>query len=126
MGIHRLRKDGTVHLQEPGLFKRLNADVNDWLKGVTAFGRAKDQSMKIMIESAGVRKRALIQVYQTYHKSSLEETLLRIVPGKASTKSGPTEQFFEMWLNTDAAYIQKLVLSMPNPITAVFWAHVFF
>ncbi|KAI4881818.1 hypothetical protein NFI96_006034, partial [Prochilodus magdalenae] len=49
---------------------------------------------------------------------SLQEILLGILPGKASTKS---DQVFDDQVS-DLAYIQKLVQSMPNPVTAVIGA----
>ena len=52
-------------------------------------GMAKDHSVKEVAESAGEWKRTVIRVY------SLQGILLGIVPGKASTKSGPTDQFFD-------------------------------
>ena len=39
------------------------------LKGVIAFGHAKDHSVKEVAESAGVWKRTVIQVYQQWLKS---------------------------------------------------------
>ena len=55
----------------PCVGKDSKADVNDWLKGVPAFGRAKDHSVKAeeVAESAGVWKRMVIQVYQQCLKS---------------------------------------------------------
>ncbi|KAI4893127.1 hypothetical protein NFI96_004233 [Prochilodus magdalenae] len=79
---------------------RRAADVNDWLKGVTEHvGVAKDHSVKEAAESAGVWKRTLIRVYQQWENPSLQGILLGIVPGKASTTSGPPDQYFDaVWL----------------------------
>ncbi|KAI4875435.1 hypothetical protein NFI96_005875 [Prochilodus magdalenae] len=57
---------------------------------------AKDHSVKEVAESAGVWKRTVIRVYQQWLKS--QSTGNSPVPGKASTKSGPPDQF------SDATY----------------------
>ncbi|KAI4899935.1 hypothetical protein NFI96_014533 [Prochilodus magdalenae] len=94
-GIHRLGGGATVQGMSRSMCgKRSRADVNDWLKGVTEHvGVAKDHSVKEVAESAGVWKRAVIRVYQQWENPSLQGILLGIVPGKASTKLGPAEQY---------------------------------
>ena len=56
---------------------------------MTAFGHAKDHSVKVVAEFVGIEKCTVKKVYQQWPK-----ILLSIVPGKASTQSGPTMQFF--------------------------------
>ena len=55
-GIHRLRKGGTVQCLVPCVVNGSKADVNEWLKGGTAFGRAKDHSVKEVAESRGIHQ----------------------------------------------------------------------
>ncbi|KAI4886582.1 hypothetical protein NFI96_010917, partial [Prochilodus magdalenae] len=53
---------------------------------------------------SGVWKRTVIRVYQQWENPSLQGILLGTVPGKASTKSGPPDQFFGvgvLWLHPE-------------------------
>ena len=80
--------------------------------------------MKEVAEFAGVWKHTVIRVYQQWHKSSLQKTLLRIVTGKSSTKSGPTAQFLDARLAKHRCGRHPvLVQYKPDPITAVIGAH---
>ncbi|KAI4872387.1 hypothetical protein NFI96_008463 [Prochilodus magdalenae] len=98
-------------------FKMYVSSYIDNYEGVTEHvGVAKDHSVKEVAESAGVWKRAVIRVYQQWENPSPQGTLLGTVPEKASTKSAQVHEC----LNTDVAYIQKLVQSMPNPVPADF------
>ena len=73
------------------------ADINVWLKGLTAFGRSKDHSAKEVAKAAGVCKSTVIRIY--LHGAQIpvyREFSCRIVPEKVSTKSDRTAQFFDV------------------------------
>ncbi|KAI4873965.1 hypothetical protein NFI96_008787 [Prochilodus magdalenae] len=84
-GIRRLGRGATVQGMSRSMCgKRSSVDGND-------VGVAKDHNVKEVAESAGVwKQRTLIRVYQQWENPSLQGILLGIVPGKASTKSVPT------------------------------------
>ncbi|KAI4887753.1 hypothetical protein NFI96_023692 [Prochilodus magdalenae] len=82
------------------------ADVNDWLKGVTEHvGVAKDHSVKEVAESAGVwKQRTDIRVYQQWIKSQSTGNSPRNC-ARASTKSGPPEQFSDPHHRSNGSYL---------------------